>query len=318
MSAEIEKKLNDILAKVFPKQAWEITPYAQQGASANIIKLTSAQHTLLARISDPGRPGANIPLEYVCLKQASELGIAPNVVYADDGENIAIMDYVQSQSPETIVSELDVAKLASTIAVLHDSKALPESHSIFDMINMIGGAIGPVFNEYEALGAGLKLVEQYAPTLNVKDDKRPSHRDLHVFNVLLNEGNYYLIDWESAGNESFYFDLAVVYNMIINVSHTCSAEKWLTAYFSRKPTGDELKKFAIMRVVILIHYGLLCIYLSTAFGEARITPDEFQALPAYTTYIKQQIAADNPDLNGQYLKIGGACLQAALVLNESI
>jgi thiamine kinase-like enzyme len=314
-----DQEIEKILENLCPNTSWNISAYAKQGASANILLCESAQKKLIARLSDPSRPGANIPLEYHCQQQASNLGVGPQVYYANDKENVTIMDYVASASTQKLVANLEAKKLAKGIEILHNSESFPNTHSIFDIINMIGNAIGPAFSEYTELGGCLQLVKKYIDIVHVDEDQRPSHRDLHSFNLLCDEQHtYYFIDWEAAGNESFYFDLAVAYNTIVCLNKALSPQAWLTAYFSREASELELNKFAIMRVIALIHYGLIGLYISTAKAEQKISLEKLHTLPSYKHYIQQQIKQDNPDLSGNYLAFGLSCLQAALSLNKGI
>jgi thiamine kinase-like enzyme len=318
LHTDIKTNIERVLSSHLPHKLWAVRLCEKQGASAKIWLCESANKNLLARISDPNNPGANIPLEHSCQKQASEAGVAPKVYYADLDDNMMIMDWLESMPTSQLINNLQINKLASQLKKLHDSDEMLPSHSIFDIIDMISQAIGPKFSEYAVLAPCLALCQKYMPLVNIKEDFRPSHRDLHSFNVLDCHDNYYFIDWESAGNESFYFDLAVTYNMIISLSSGIADEEWLAAYFGRKPMHDELCKFMMMRVIALIYYGLICLLLSAKNSEDKIASESLNNLPCYKEYILKHVLADNPNRLESYLQIGLACMQDAFVLNQTV
>ena len=59
----------------------EIKRSLTQGASAAIYEVHCDGQPMIARISDPNRPNANVPMEIHCMVQASKSGVAPPIYY---------------------------------------------------------------------------------------------------------------------------------------------------------------------------------------------------------------------------------------------
>jgi len=313
ISNEHIRLINHALKATFGEVEWQLKRSLPQGASAAIYAIECEEKTLIVRFSNPDRPTANIPLEYTCMQQASDCEVAPHVYYCNIEENLSIMDWVDSK-PLPFFKQYhakSVTALGNIIAKLHGSKPFPDSFSIFNLLETVGNGMKKTFPADKYLIECLKLITRYQPILNVNEDKRPSHRDMHGFNLLFDSERFYLIDWEGAGNESLYFDLAVASNTML-FEHADNVTTLLAAYFKQSPTAEQRAKFELMRVVAFIYYGLVLMYLSTSVPETKLSVNEIEQLPDYTHYIRQQIDSNNPNMTGNYLRFAYSMLKQAL------
>lgn len=314
---EHKRLLNQALATLFDNSNWLVNATVPQGASAAIYIIECNDKMLVARFSDPNRPTANIPHEYACQQQASNDGIAPRIYYSDIDSCLSIMEWIDSKSLPFFQAHqtTEAAMVGELIASLHQSKPFPESHSVFDLLMMVSQGLKNNFPDDSYLTQCIEIINPYLPLVNVADDKRPSHRDCHSFNLLFDGKRYFLIDWESAGNESLYFDLAVISNTLL--FEDADQKAMLLAYFKQTPTAQQYAKFELMRIIAFVYYGVLLLYLSTTVPEPKLTVDETKKLPSYSFFIRQQVKSNNPDMTGYYLRYGYTMLQQAIELNES-
>ncbi|MCB1828320.1 MAG: phosphotransferase, partial [Coxiellaceae bacterium] len=197
------------------------------------------------------------------------------------------------------------------IAKLHSGKAFPKSPSNFDLLEQISQGVKQYFPNDRYVEAGISKISLLRSLLDCDSDQRPSHRDLHGFNVLYDGQQYYLIDWESAGNESLYFDLAVVINtLLFKILHIEST--LLSAYFNSESTAEQLAKLKLMRIFAYLFYGFLLLYIGTSIQEERLNQDQIEGLKTFSEFIEQQIELNQPLTAGQYLKCGYASFIAGL------
>ena len=239
--------------------------------------------------------------------QASKSGVAPPIHYYSLEKNLSIMAYIDAQ-PLPFFSHgtgLDVSMLADVIATLHSGEAFPSSYSVFNMLDYLNQAVSKSFSGDRYVERALGAMPLLQSVLDVASDRRPSHRDCHGFNVVYDGRQYFLIDWESAGNDSLYFDLAVASNMLLfNIPQSDSL--LLRAYFKAEPTQVQVAKFKLMRVFAYLYYGFVLLYLGSLHQEVRLTEREVMALKPFHQFIEQQIKDNQPNMAGRYLRIGYA------------
>jgi thiamine kinase-like enzyme len=308
-----KQDIDNALHSIMGNLSWEVKRHLSQGASAAIYLIECDGKNFIARISDPNRPGANIPMELHCMGQASNCGVAPHLYYQNSEKNISIMEYINTQPLPLFnqCNEGDIKKLAGTIAKLHAGKAFPKSHSTFDTLTQISNAVKHYFPNDKHVEDALNKIPILESLLDIEIDRKPSHRDLHGFNVIYDGKQYYFIDWESSGNDSLYFDLAVAANTLI-FKMPGGESILLNAYFKNEPTQEQLAKFKLMRVFAYFYYGFILLYLSAAAQEPRLNETDITKLKPFSEFIEQQIEENNPNMAGRFLKFGYASFREAI------
>ena len=305
-----KQSIDEALHKMFGSVAWEVKCHLSQGASATIYQINCNGKNFIARISDPQRPNANISMEFHCMIQAENCGVAPHLYFHDAEKNMSIMKYINTKPLPFFNSgaEKNIKMLAETIAKLHGGKVFPQSYSIFAMLEHISQAVKKNFPNDSYVQSALNKIPILKSLLDVATDIKPSHRDLHGFNILYDGKRYFFIDWESAGNESFYFDLAVASNMLLfKISDGDSL--LLSAYLKAEPNQEQLAKFKLMKVFVYLFYGFLLLYLSISTQEPRLTEYEIKGLKPFSQMIEQQIKENKPNIAGRFLHFGYSSLK---------
>ena len=80
-----------------------------------------------------------------------------------------------------------------------------------------------------------------------ESDIRSCHCDLNPVNILFDGDSYFLVDWQAASPQSFYFDLAYSANWFYFYSEDLCA-LFLTSYLGREGTAEEKAKYYLMRI----------------------------------------------------------------------
>jgi thiamine kinase-like enzyme len=83
--------------------------------------------------------------------------------------------------------------------------------------------------------------------------KQPCHNDLNKHNILFNAKTYF-IDWEAAGLEDPFFDLATLCNEFIGSQE--QEQYFLKEYFGQEPTAQQEAKLLLMKQVSLCYLAL--------------------------------------------------------------
>jgi thiamine kinase-like enzyme len=156
--------------------------------------------------------GVNRAAEHIASRAASQLGIAPEVVYIIQPEGYLVTRYITccQLPPEEIVKPANIRRIAEAFKQFHQlSLSLPTTFSPFRRVEHLTqvsrdhGAIFP--KNFDWLIERMHEVEvafQRDPFI-----PRPCHNDLLNANFF-DDGRILIIDWEYAGMGDIYFDLA--------------------------------------------------------------------------------------------------------------
>ena len=172
---------------------------------------------------------------FACMKAAAEAGVAPRVLYSDEAEGIAIIDWIE---PVPFPMAQALIYLPATLRGLHLLPPFPKTFNYvtahkffiwrFRTASLLPEAeIDEVFSGYERICA-------VYPRLDA--DLVSCHMDLKPENILFDGRRVWLIDWMAAFLNDRYFDLAIAANFV--VTNEGDERTYLTEYFGQPP--DEL------------------------------------------------------------------------------
>ena len=200
---------------------------------------------------------------------ACELGIDTQLLYfGRTGEKVtAYIDGAQTLSPETIRQRENLEKAAVLLRKLHIcSRNTGVPFDVFDMAaayeRIIASNHVALYDDYDVIKSQVLAIRRELETGG--DTLVPCHNDPLCENwVLDGEGRLYLIDWEYAGMNDSMWDLADV-----SIEAALSAQQddiLLTAYFGRKATDEEYRRFYANKLYLD--------YLWTLWGKTRVPFD---------------------------------------------
>jgi thiamine kinase-like enzyme len=229
----------------------------QGGSASSVYQITLPDKDIVLRIMDLEEDLSLRQNQINCYLIAAKMNIAPKCYFADAQSGIIVMEYVQAQS--TIVSRQWLTHIAKLLHHIHSVKDFPLPHrQLFDYMDDLIGQL-------RAEELAPRLTAYFVEYARIRDIlklgllRASCHNDLNSKNILFDGKNTYLIDWEAAGLEDPFFDLATICNEYI-FQDTALKELFLTAYFGRSPTQQEQAKVYLMQQIshcyLAIHYLL--------------------------------------------------------------
>ena len=279
--------IDDALQKLLPNQSWALESELGGGLSTSTLyQVTVAEKQYVVRLTAPEDRHNNLPHEYAVMAIVNKLGIVPHLHYADIETGIVITDFVQSQPLFPWSNEqLPLPQLLADVArTLHRGPTLPQSRTIFDKAVTIFGWLPAAFQSASPVVEAITFMQSFEPLMHDPAHLRPTHGDINPGNLLFDGRQFWLIDWASAGQDNFYFDLASSTIFFFYQSEAAETA-FLRAYFEREPTVAEMSIYARVSTFCRIYYGLIFLYMSVLRGAALLNVDEVDALPDYPTFM---------------------------------
>lgn len=274
MSSMITKqdalRIEKLLSEVLGVQAYEKAE-RMGGLTNRTYKVTlENQKIYVVRLPGEGTEELiNRADERISTTLACTLGIDAQLLYfSETGEKVtAYIDGAQTLSAGTIGQTDNLEKAAVLLRRLHtcgENTDVP--FDVFDMAasyeTIIASNHVDLYDDYNAIKSRVLAIRQEFETDAIAPV--PCHNDPLCENwVLDGKGRMYLIDWEYAGMNDGMWDLAD-----ISIEAALSAQQediLLTAYFGRKATGEEYRRFHANKLYLD--------YLWTLWGKARVPFD---------------------------------------------
>ncbi len=188
--------------------------------------------------------------------KASQYGYGPKIYYSDALEGIIAMDFLESHpiTDEIRKTPSFYCSLGTLLRSIHAGPKFKQKTSILDKIKRkikdIGWEKYSLFERKKVEHLFINILE----ILKTHPDIRPTHNDLNPNNIILSNGKLYVIDYEDASQGDPYFDLATI--GIFYLFDETTTKIFLKSYFGRPPTRREEARFQLMKIVVLIYYGL--------------------------------------------------------------
>lgn len=173
---------------------------------------------------------------------------------------------------------------AITAKILHQDHSFPPPHQ-------------PLFPYMDALAAKLRsqklsiYLQNYLDKIDaIKTWLLPHlelsscHNDLNFSNLLFNGEKTYFIDWEAAGLEDPFFDLAMVCNEFINNDE--NRAYFIKQYFGRELSALETEKLKGMRQIAYCYLALHFLEHAANAGLPLNTDYEMDIVPTVSIWIE--------------------------------
>ena len=173
-------------------------------------------------------------------------------VYAYDVEQGRILMSFLEINTNNLPHLKKAKKLAKLLLKIHNGPSFKDNASIFKqtqkLINKKIKILPKKFSREELI----LILSGYREL--PKSEKRPSHRDLNLNNILYTKNGYKLIDYENSGQDDPFFDIATI--IIFNFYDSPGEKEFLQQYFKRKLTHGEITKLNTMKKIVFLYYGL--------------------------------------------------------------
>lgn len=225
-------------------------------SGSGVYRIAIQEQDCLLKLDPPG-PGSDNGRATV-LRRVSGAGIAPQLFYRNDETGISLSRFIAGQPLRASLTPEEIARaLGERIRLWHSLPCDVPGEDLSVTVDLLisgfranrllmGGAIDEGLARYDR-------IRQAAPWRDA--DLVLSHNDLNPANILCEGKKLWVIDWDGAGRNNRYLDLAATANFF-----TQSAEEeqlLLRVYFGREPSEEEQARLFLMRQVSRLIYGLL-------------------------------------------------------------
>ena len=229
----------------------------QGGYSTRVFSITTHDHhKLVLRVLPKRESSQDFSKEIFASIENAKKMTAPEILYADSENGILVMEYLEGEILR------DSIYMDTRNKVIDLAQLLKESHSTsgqqlarYNIYQRIYGTVESMTSELPKRLMGLVGVVrkiEHEPLLN---KEVPCHNDLNPNNIMEARGKLWLIDWEMAGLNDPFYDLATVSNFLVVDPNL--QKVLLKAYLGKDPSELQLKRFAQMRLVSLTFYGTI-------------------------------------------------------------
>jgi len=220
------------------------------------------------------------------IELASQQTVSPTVYFCDASHGVILMQYIESKPrPQTSIES--IKEVAALLRKIHNGPAFPEWKSVFEILDHFYKKLSDDYQKTDFIQHCMQNLISMQIKLSDPADIRPSHCDLNPSNVLFDGQQLYLVDWQAASPQSFYFDLACWANWFYFYNEDL-CQSLLKEYLERLPNRDENEKYTLMRQFVNIYYGIGFIAIASQ-GEVKLPPlssDEIASLSSYPRFMQ--------------------------------
>jgi thiamine kinase-like enzyme len=192
-------------------------------------------------------------LELENLKKIEPLNINTETVYFDIETGEKASRFINGIDLTEINANLHLEKIAAVLKTLHLSEIEPANdYGLIDRLSLYESYT----NERSDLYLKLKTywIERYQKK-HAQQKKVFCHNDAQRANMVLSANRLYLIDWEYAGANEFYYDIASYGNIEFN-----DALKLLNIYLGREATQKEQDRVKFYRMYQALQWHQVALY----------------------------------------------------------
>jgi aminoglycoside phosphotransferase (APT) family kinase protein len=256
-----------------------ITPISGGASGALLFRVVVHERPYLLRLEGVPSPLRN-PHQYEAMRIASEAGIAPRLLHADEAHGLMITGFI-AQQPLRLYPGGRAALVQAFGALLRDVQATPVLPYFVDYPDIVSR----LFAHVVRTGLFAKgLLDPHVERLQHIQQTLPwdratlvsSHNDPLPRNILFDGKRLWLIDWESAYRNDPLVDVAIALDAM---APSLELEGLLLrSVFGRAPDAAMRERLATIRALTRLYYaGVL---LSASATQPREKPDGDLAAPS--------------------------------------
>jgi aminoglycoside phosphotransferase (APT) family kinase protein len=271
--------------------ATTITRIAAGLSGAGVYRVEAAGAAFVLKISEESEPLADWRRKLHIQQRAADAGLAPRVVHVDEARRAVLSAFVADRSfpafhgdPRT--HEAALALLGRTVRRVHalplppDADAKDPRDLLADTWSRLSAGFPlPVF----AGDAVRRVLAEAAPA----PDRAPvlSHNDVNPTNLVYDGENLLLLDWQTAGPNDPYYDLAAISVFLRMDTGTCQR---LLAAYDDAPISALPARFGYNRRLVAALCGAMFLHLARHGGHAGATGTEtLDSTPSLVEFYQQ-------------------------------
>jgi len=183
------------------------------------------------------------------IEVVDSLGINNETVYLNLNNGYKLAKFVEG-TPLNELDDLHLDEVASLLKKLHESKLrFEKDYAPFERLDYYE-SLNDLSDEYYDTLVKFKKYKEYLLSF----PNCMCHNDSQKSNIVIGEKNY-LLDWEFAGNNDPFYDIACFGNVDYN-----DALALLEVYLGKKPNQDEYNHLALWRTFQCLQWHNVALY----------------------------------------------------------
>jgi aminoglycoside phosphotransferase (APT) family kinase protein len=208
--------LDDCLPSDLRRTTTTVTRIAVGLSGADVFRVEAAGQAYVLKVSGQDEPLADWRRRFQVQKLAARAGLAPQVVHVDEDRRAILSAFAGDQSFPALYGdprtrEAAVALLGRTLRRVHDLP-LPPGLPPSDPRKALAASWAGLPKGFAVPSFVRDAVERVRTEPPPPADRAPvlSHNDVNPSNLLYDGENLLLVDWDHAGPNDPYFDLASI------------------------------------------------------------------------------------------------------------
>lgn len=184
------------------------------------------------------------------LNKVDDLGITNHTVQLDTDNGYKLAEFVEG-TPLHELEDLHLEDVAAALKKLHNSEErFDKNYAPFKRLAYYESLNDDLSDGYYEAKANFSTHKDYLCKL----PKVMAHGDSQKSNFVIGDKTY-LLDWEFAGNNDFYYDIACFGNVNFQ-----DAIDLLNVYLGRKPTDEEMNRLTLWRTFQCLQWHNVALY----------------------------------------------------------
>jgi thiamine kinase-like enzyme len=251
--------------------ATTITRIAAGLSGAGVYRVEAAGQAFVLKISGEDEPLATWRRKLHIQQLAANAGLAPRVIHVDEARRAVVSALVVDRSfpafygdPRT--REAALAQLGRTVRRVHELPLPPEANASDPrefLATIWSGAVAnfalPAF-----VGDAVRRVLTEQPPARERALVL-SHNDVNPTNLVYDGEKLLLLDWQTAGPNDPFYDLAAISVFLRMDEGTCQR---LLAAYDGEPVSRLPAQFAYSRRLVAVLCGAIFLHLARQSGHA--------------------------------------------------
>jgi Ser/Thr protein kinase RdoA (MazF antagonist) len=241
-----------------------LQPVSGGASGALLYRVDVGDRPYLLRMETRRSPLRN-PHQYACLQTAADAGIAPQPMYVDPDAGVVIMAFhttrpLQDYPGGPLALAHDLGELAARLQATPVFPAFRDYLTSLDrMLTLVSGS--PLFAPglLDPYREGFERIREVYPWDAASFVS--SHNDPNPRNILFDGTRLWLIDWETAGRNDPFIDVAILVDSLAPTPALRDA--LLRAWLGRAPDRAVHARLMLARQLTRLYYAALMFSLAT-------------------------------------------------------
>jgi aminoglycoside phosphotransferase (APT) family kinase protein len=254
-----------------------ITKVAAGLSGAGVHRVECPDGTFVLKVSAADEPLENWRAKINIQQLAADAGLAPRIVHTDEAQRAVLSDFVVDRSfPALLMTpttrEAAIVLLGRTLRRVHELP-LPADASRRDPREFLAetwSSLDGTFATPTFVGDAVRDILAAEP-LPPERGVVLSHNDVNPSNVVYDGERLLLLDWDTAGANDPFYDLAAISVFFRMDEPTC--QRLLAAHDDAPVTSLPVAFFACRRIVAVL-CGTMFMKLARQSGHAGATGEE--------------------------------------------